>query len=269
MSPLATVKQYSRGELVGPGPADAGHAQLVGRVLQHQRVVRDHGPEHHHAALLDQPAVAVDHLAVVLAGQPSGVGDDQLDGAAGEQPLVEGVLDGQDGGVDPVGQELVEVHVDEDPDLHRLEGVALGLAPVGGGIDGDPLHRPVMRRPAAVVPRRTPLAALALEVALGAVGDRAHRPVGLGDAQVDRLGVHPLGVGAFVIGHGHPPKLSSRFRTIVHFTIDHPGGTTMDAADLILVSVDDHLVEPPDMFDSHMPAAVPRSGPQGGAQRPG
>ncbi len=29
----------------------------------------------------------------------------------------------------------------------------------------------------------------------------------------------------------------------------------MDAADLILVSVDDHLVEPPDLFEGHIPAA--------------
>jgi len=36
----------------------------------------------------------------------------------------------------------------------------------------------------------------------------------------------------------------------------------MDAADLILVSVDDHLVEPPDLFDHHMPAAYRDQAPK-------
>jgi hypothetical protein len=28
----------------------------------------------------------------------------------------------------------------------------------------------------------------------------------------------------------------------------------MRAEDLIIVSIDDHLIEPPDMFDNHVPA---------------
>ena len=36
----------------------------------------------------------------------------------------------------------------------------------------------------------------------------------------------------------------------------------MDADDMILISVDDHLVEPPDLFDGHMPAQVRATGPR-------
>ena len=34
----------------------------------------------------------------------------------------------------------------------------------------------------------------------------------------------------------------------------------MNLDDLILVSIDDHVVEPPDMFERHAPRQVPRSG---------
>ena len=33
----------------------------------------------------------------------------------------------------------------------------------------------------------------------------------------------------------------------------------MRVDELILVSVDDHVVEPPDMFEQHLPDVVPRS----------
>ncbi len=39
--------------------------------------------------------------------------------------------------------------------------------------------------------------------------------------------------------------------------------------DLILVSVDDHVVEPPDLFEGHLPAKWPRRGTAGRAQRDG
>ena len=32
----------------------------------------------------------------------------------------------------------------------------------------------------------------------------------------------------------------------------------MNVDDMILVSIDDHVIEPPDMFDRHVPAEVPR-----------
>ncbi len=35
----------------------------------------------------------------------------------------------------------------------------------------------------------------------------------------------------------------------------------MDSGDLILVSGDDHVVEPPDMFDNHIPAAYRHRAP--------
>ena len=110
-------------------PPEAGHAQLVGGVLEDQRIVRDHRAQHHHAALVHQPAVAVDHLLVVLPGKTARVGDDQLDGRTRPYAFVERVFEGQDRRVDPVSQQLVQVHVDQDPDLHRLERVALGAAP--------------------------------------------------------------------------------------------------------------------------------------------
>ena len=42
-------------------------------------------------------------------------------------------------------------------------------------------------------------------------------------------------------------------------------GTTMQADDLILVSVDDHLVEPPDLFEGRIPAKYARPGAPGRA----
>ena len=41
---------------------------------------------------------------------------------------------------------------------------------------------------------------------------------------------------------GHYPDTSVRF-----------GGALVELDDLILVSVDDHVVEPPGMFDAHLP----------------
>ena len=37
----------------------------------------------------------------------------------------------------------------------------------------------------------------------------------------------------------------------------------MRTEDMILVSVDDHVVEPPDMFDGHLPAKYKDAGAQG------
>ena len=41
----------------------------------------------------------------------------------------------------------------------------------------------------------------------------------------------------------------------------------LDASDLILISVDDHIIEPPDLFVHHLDAEVPGSGTQAGPQR--
>ena len=43
----------------------------------------------------------------------------------------------------------------------------------------------------------------------------------------------------------------------------------MRAEDLILVSVDDHLVEPPGLFDGHLPAKFADRAPAGGTHREG
>ena len=40
-------------------------------------------------------------------------------------------------------------------------------------------------------------------------------------------------------------------------------GSTMNIEDMILVSVDDHVVEPPDMFDGHLPGEVRGPGAAG------
>ena len=58
--------------------------------------------------------------------------------------------------------------------------------------------------------------------------------------------------------------LSERPRRPPHPPGDRFGGA-MQAADMILVSVDDHLVEPPDVFDGRLPARLRRPGPQGRA----
>ena len=43
----------------------------------------------------------------------------------------------------------------------------------------------------------------------------------------------------------------------------------MRMEDMILVSIDDHTVEPPDMYDHHLPAKYTRSGPEDRPRRPG
>ena len=35
-------------------------------------------------------------------------------------------------------------------------------------------------------------------------------------------------------------------------------GTAVNNDDMILISVDDHIIEPPDMFKNHLAAQVPR-----------
>ena len=66
--------------------------------------------------------------------------------------LIHGVLDGEDRRVDPVGQELADLDVDQDPDLHRLERISLGLQAAGGRINGDPLDRLFTHTAATLVP---------------------------------------------------------------------------------------------------------------------
>ena len=36
----------------------------------------------------------------------------------------------------------------------------------------------------------------------------------------------------------------------------------MHVDDMIILSIDDHLIEPPDMFDRHVPTSLRRSGPK-------
>jgi hypothetical protein len=106
-------------------------------------------------------------------------------------------------GVDPVGQELAELHVDEDPDLHRLERVALGLGAPQRRVDGDALDGLVADGATALVPLAR-LAALALEVGAGAGRDVRDGPVVLGDpARVGGLGEHAVDV--LVLRHGRRP----------------------------------------------------------------
>ncbi len=135
----------------GAGPADARHAGRVDEVAQVHRVVRDHRAEHHHAALVDELLVALADLQVVLPRQAPGIDGDDLDRTAVDA-FVEGVLDGEDGGVDPVGQQLADVHVDEDADLHRLERVALGRQTAGRRVDRDLLDRLLADPAATLVP---------------------------------------------------------------------------------------------------------------------
>ena len=127
---------------------------------------------------------------------------------------------------------------------------------------------------AAALPPARAIAAGALDVGLGAVRDRRDGPIVLGDAEIDRLGKHAVDV-LVTLGHEAPQLLApgafqepcSDCRTIVQCTAgrfgelfrraqssnESAGGHHMRAEDLILVSVDDHLVEPPHMFDAHIP----------------
>ena len=41
----------------------------------------------------------------------------------------------------------------------------------------------------------------------------------------------------------------------------------MKLDDMILVSIDDHMIEPPDMYENHVPDEVARRGAQGRPQR--
>jgi hypothetical protein len=183
------------------GPADAGDAGLVDGVAQVHRVVRDHRAEDDDAALVDQLLVALADLEVVLPRQAAGIHRDDLDGTVVDA-FVHGVLDGEDRGVDPVGEQLADVHVDEDPDLHRLERVALRLDAAGRRIDRDALDGLLPDPATALVPT------LVLPGAeLGGVDarvDRRHGPVVLGDAVVDRCREQPLGVDrrlGLLVGH--------------------------------------------------------------------
>ena len=152
MSPLAIVKHESLANRCAPGPADDRHADLVGDGLQREAVVGDERSDDHDAALLDEPLVALDHLAVVLARQAARVGGDECDRAAAPHAFVHRVLEGEDRRVEPVGQQLTEVHVDEDPDLHRLERIALRLHAAGRRIDDDLGHGALADGAAALVP---------------------------------------------------------------------------------------------------------------------
>src|SRR5205807_9361052 len=40
------------------------------------------------------------------------------------------------------------------------------------------------------------------------------------------------------------------------------GGWALDTNDMIRVSIDDHVIEPPDMFERHMPAKYKDDGPK-------
>src|SRR5207248_2077161 len=183
------------GETPRTRPADRRAVSFVDQRLQLQTVVRDHRPEHDDAALVDQPFVALATLQVVLPWKATGVGDDELDGAV-VHPLVHGVLDGEDRRVEPVGEQLADVHVDEYADLGRLERVALCRATAGRGIDDDLAVRLLADTAAALVPSLAGRAG-----GLAGVGPGGHvrdGPVGLSDAVVggrreEALGPGPLG----------------------------------------------------------------------------
>ena len=121
------------------------------------------------------------------------------------------------------------------------------------------------RSPTAPPPsyQRGALAAAALEVARRAEGHRGHRPVGLGDAEVDRRREHPLGVLVLL---GHVPSGGLPFSSSNDSSMRRSGGGAVRPDDMIMVSVDDHLVEPPTMFDAHIPDEVPGPGAEGRAQ---
>ncbi len=158
------------GELVGARPPDDRHADAVDRRLERDAVVGDQRSEDHDAALVDQPLVALDHLAVVLARQAAGVGDDELDRAAAPDAFVQASSTARIDGIEPVGQQLAEIHVDEHADLDRLEGSPCVATPRVGGYTtiGCTAFSPTAPPPSyhaspsppapcwyAVVPRRT------------------------------------------------------------------------------------------------------------------
>ena len=188
-------------ELVRAGPTDHGHADLVRDRLQRQAVVGDHRTEDDDAALLDEPLVAVDQLAVVLARQPARVARHDRDRRAAPCAFVERVLEGEDGRVDPVGEQLPEVHVDEHADLHRLERIALGLHAARRWVDDDLRDRLLRCAAAAFVPAFT-RAAGTLEVGARPETHVAHGAVRLRDAVIHRRGKHALGVGVLLVAHG-------------------------------------------------------------------
>src|SRR5437763_1332598 len=49
------------------------------------------------------------------------------------------------------------------------------------------------------------------------------------------------------------PSAVHHARRVPHWS-EHTGGTAMRTDDLILVSIDDHVIEPRDMFERHVPA---------------
>src|SRR6188768_462119 len=52
-----------------------------------------------------------------------------------------------------------------------------------------------------------------------------------------------------------PPLVpGSSFRRSNYSSVPDPGGGAVRPDDMIMVSVDDHLVEPPTMFDAHIPS---------------
>ena len=188
-------------EAHGTGPSEARHPGLVDRVAQVDGVVGDHRPEDHDAPLVHQPLVALADVEVALAWQASGVDGEDLDRAVVDA-LVEGVFDREDRRVDPVGQELTQVHVHEDPDLDRLERVTLGDQAPGRRVDDDGLDR--------LLPDPSPTLVPALRLPTSGpngVDPRVHGGGGTvleRDPGIDRRTEHALGIA------GLPGRLAAR-----------------------------------------------------------
>ncbi|CAB4344816.1 unannotated protein [freshwater metagenome] len=178
---------------MGSGPTNAGHAETVCGVLKQQTIIRNHWPEDDDAAFVNKPFVTLQQLAIVLARKSAGVSYHELNRASTPDALIHSVFDRQNRWVDPIGEKLIEVHINENADLDRLEGIALCFLPSRGRVDGDVLNSDIGCRPATLPPE------LAIRVAdstfeVGAssmlhIGDCA---ISLGDPMVEWGGEHSL-----------------------------------------------------------------------------
>ena len=163
--------------------------------MEQQTVVRDHRTKYHHTPLINQPLVALDQLAVVLPRESTSVGNHKLYGTAAPDALIHCVFDGQDRGIDPVSEQLIEIHVDEDADFDRLEWISLRLLTAGWWIDRDVLDGNVGRWTAALPPvLLIRLADATFKMCASSVRNVCHRSIRLRDSVVEGSWEHTLGV---------------------------------------------------------------------------